>query len=350
MPQTDGYRMPAEWERHAHTFLSWPVRAAMVSPGNYEAVTGAYAAAARAAAAFEPVCVLTNPGEEDAVRARCGGAVSLLAVPHDDAWLRDNGPAFVRNGAGALAGISWRFNAWGEKYHPFAQDDALAMRLLGLLGVPCREQNIVLEGGSVHTDGEGTLLTTAQCLLHPNRNPHLQKEQIESALCAALGVSRVIWLPYGVFGDETDGHVDNVACFAAPGVVLLQTCRDAADPNFAASQANRAALAAARDARGRPLHIIEIEQPPARFENGARLALSYLNFYLVNGGLLLPVFGGEAARTDRAAAETLRAAFPGRRVVTLDGMPLIREGGNIHCITQQMPAGICPLKEGTACD
>ena len=350
MPPANAFHMPAEWEPHARTFLSWPVQKAMIDPARHDAVADAYAAVARAAAVFEPVCVLANPGGEAAVRARCGADVSVLIVPHDDAWLRDNGPTFVRGADGALAGVSWRFNAWGEKYRPFAQDDALAARLLGLLGVPCLPQDIVLEGGSVHTDGEGTLLTTAQCLLHPNRNPRLKKEQIAQTLCGALGVSRVIWLPFGLDGDETDGHVDNVACFAAPGVVLLQVCRDESDPNFARTQANRAALAAARDARGRALRVVEIEQPPLRAENGARLALSYLNFYLVNGGLLLPVFGGAAQRTDRAAAQTLQAAFPGRRVVPLDGLPLIREGGNIHCITQQMPAGICPDKEEAACD
>lgn len=335
----DGYRMPAEWEPHQRTFLSWPEQTSLIHRENHRQTLRAYAQTARAVAACEPVTVIVGPDTGEEARAFCGDAVSYLCIPHNDAWVRDNGPTFVRDAAGRLAGVNWRFNAWGEKYRPFDLDDALAGRLLAALGVPRVDVPIVLEGGSIHTDGEGTLLTTEQCLLSPNRNPSMTKEQITGVLRAALGVSQIIWLRKGVFGDETDGHVDNIACFAAPGTVLLQVCRDAADPNFAASRENRAVLAQARDAKGRPLRVVEIEQPPARFDHGGRLALSYINFYLARGGVILPVFGGDAAETDRLAAETLRAVFPDRAVVPVDGTPLIREGGNVHCITQQMPQG-----------
>lgn len=336
----NGYRMPAEWETHQRTFLSWPVRASLINQENHAQVIRAYAQVARAIAAFEPVTVLVNPETEEEARALCGDGVSLLTLAHDDAWVRDNGPTFVRDAAGGLAGVSWRFNAWGEKYVPYDLDDALAGALLARLGIPCVQAPFVLEGGSIHTDGAGTLLTTEQCLLNPNRNPSLSRAQLEDLLRAHLGVSQIIWLRQGVFGDETDGHVDNIACFAAPSVALLQVCRDPEDPNYAVTQENRDILARAADARGRPLRVVEIEQPPARVEDDGRLALSYINFYLANGGLVLPVFGGDAAETDRKAAETLSALFPGREIVPVDGMPLIREGGNVHCITQQMPAGI----------
>lgn len=334
-----GYHMPAEWETHQRTFLSWPERASLIWKENHKQTIHAYAQVACTIAAFEPVTVIVGPDTEAEARALCGDAVSYIRIAHNDAWVRDNGPTFVRDQAGLLAGVNWRFNAWGEKYMPCDLDDALASRLLTVLGVPCMDVPIVLEGGSIHTDGEGTLLTTEQCLLNSNRNPSMTKEQINDVLKETLGVSAIIWLKNGIFGDETDGHVDNVACFAAPGTVCLQVCRDADDPNFSSSQQNLDVLAHVTDAQGRPLRVIEIEQPPARFDHGERLALSYINFYLVNGGLILPVFGGDAAETDRKAAETLRAAFPARRIVPVDGMPLIQEGGNVHCITQQMPEG-----------
>lgn len=340
MHEYSGYRMPAEWETHQRTFLSWPVRTSLINKENHAQIIRAYAQVAQTIAAFEPVTVLVNSETEEEARALCGDDVSLLTLAHDDAWVRDNGPTFVRGAAGGLAGISWRFNAWGEKYTPYDLDDALAGALLARLGIPCIQAPFVLEGGSIHTDGAGTLLTTEQCLLNPNRNPSLSRGQLEGLLQAHLGVSQIIWLKRGVFGDETDGHVDNIACFAAPGVALLQVCRDPQDPNYVLTQENRDILGRAADARGRPLRVVEIEQPPARVEDGGRLALSYINFYLANGGLILPVFGGDAAETDRKAAETLSALFPERKIVPVDGMPLIREGGNVHCITQQMPAGI----------
>lgn len=342
-----GYHMPAEWDKHQRTFLSWPEKASLIWKENHEQTLRAYAQVACAIAAFEPVSVLVGPDTEAEARTLCGDAVSYIHLAHNDAWVRDNGPTFVRNEAGRLAGVNWRFNAWGEKYLPCDLDNALAGRLLTVLNIPRIDIPIVLEGGSIHTDGEGTLLTTEECLLNPNRNPSMTKEQIADVLKETLGISKIIWLKNGIFGDETDGHVDNVACFAAPGTVCLQVCRDEDDPNFNASQQNLDVLTHAKDAQGRPLRVIEVEQPPAHFDHDERLALSYINFYLVNGGLILPVFGGDAAETDRKAAETMRGVFPDRKIVPVDGMPLIREGGNVHCITQQMPEGI---GEETSCE
>lgn len=328
--------MPAEWECHSRTLISWPVADALVWPKNLDDVRAGYAAVVRAVAAFEPVLLLVNPEDMPMARALCGSDVEYLELPHDDAWLRDNGPTFVCEASGSLRGVAWRFNAWGGKW-PHERDAQVAPRLCEHLGVGCDRADIVLEGGSIHSDGEGTALTTVQCLLHPTRNPGLGRAELEAALLRHIGARRVIWLPDGLEGDHTDGHVDNVACFAAPGVVLLQACDDPGDANAVATARNRVALENARDAAGRHLTVVEITQAPRRAYNGQRLALSYLNFYLVNGGVIAPVFGGDAARQDDAALGTLREMFPGRRVAPVDGMPLVREGGNVHCITQQMP-------------
>jgi agmatine deiminase len=258
-------------------------------------------------------------------------------MPHNDAWCRDNGPTFLKNSNGEIKGINWKFNAWGEKYKPYDLDNEVAPKLLNHLKVPVIDIPIVLEGGSIHVDGEGTLLTTKQCLLNPNRNPGLSRRQIEEEVKDALKVNTIIWLNNGLYGDETDGHVDNIACFAGPGVVLLQTCREKDDPNYDITMENLEILKNAEDAKGRKLSIIEIPQPPVRFYKDIRLTLSYLNFYFVNNGIILPVFGGDAAEADRKAAAVLQEVFPERKIVTVDGMPLIKEGGNVHCITQQMP-------------
>lgn len=330
-------RMPAEWERHERTLIQWPVARSLTHPENRGEVCAGYAAAARAVAAFEPVTVVTE-GDAAAEAARlCGPGGEIFPCPHSDGWARDSCPTVVERD-GSRLGIRWRFNAWGGKYAPCGPDHEAARAVLEHLGLPRLDAPIVLEGGSIHTDGEGTLLTTAQCLLNPNRNPGLSKEELEGVLRRFLGVSKIIWLGRGLDGDETDGHVDNVACFLRPGAVLMQACADRADPNFGITEENREILRSARDARGRALELFELPQPPARFYKGGRLTLSYLNFYLANGGLILPVFGGDAEGTDAAALETLRRLFPERRIVAVDGMKLVREGGNVHCITQQIPA------------
>lgn len=332
--------MPAEWEEHQRSFLEWPVRDSLIWKENEEEVCAGYAEVAKAIAAFEPVTVIVNPGVEQQAARLCGGSVHCLTIPHNDAWVRDNGPTFVRNEEKKLSGISWKFNAWGEKYAPYDLDDKVAGRILEHFRVPCIPVPMVLEGGSIHVDGEGTLLTTEQCLLNRNRNPHMTREQIEEALKTQLNISKVIWLKQGLFGDETDGHVDNVACFAKPGVVVLQACHDPKDPNEAITRENLEILRRTADAKGRALQVVEIPQPPARCYNGERLTLSYLNFYFVNGGIVLPVFGGDAAGADAQAVRILQELFPERKIVTVDGMKLIKEGGNVHCITQQMPKGV----------
>lgn len=197
---------------------------------------------------------------------------------------------------------------------------------------------LVMEGGSIHTDGEGTLITTEECLLNTNRNPELDRADIEEYVRKYTGTESIIWLKRGLSGDETDGHVDNIACFAAPGKVIIQVCDDPQDENFGITQENLRILENAVDAKGRKLEIIQIQQPPRVDYEDSRLTLSYLNFYFVNGGIILPVFGGTASETDKLAEQRLAALFPDRRIRTVNGMAVIGEGGNVHCTTQQMPA------------
>lgn len=339
-PRDLKYRMPAEWAKHERTFMSWPVQDSMVYPENYEEVTAGYAEIITAIAEFEPVTVIVNPDDLERVGARFAGNanVELLPIGHNDAWFRDNGPTFLLNEQDELAGVNWGFNAWGGKYSPWDLDDAVAPQVLKHVGVRQFDAPLVMEGGSIHVDGEGTLLTTEECLLNENRNPELTREQIEAQVKQFVNVDTIIWLNRGLDGDETDGHVDNIACFAAPGKVIIQVCDDPSDANYAITQENLQILRDAVDAKGRKLEIIEIPQPPYREFEGQRLTLSYLNFYFVNDGIVLPVFGGAAEETDRKAEEILAAAFPDRRIRKVNGMAIIAEGGNVHCTTQQMPA------------
>lgn len=345
MKTDKNYMMPAEWEKHECTFMEWPVKESLVWPEDYKEVCSGYAEVAKAISEYEPIVVLVNEDTRDDAAKLCGNQVKQLVIPHNDAWMRDNGPTFVWDDTHQLAGVNWKFNAWGEKYQPYDLDDEVAGKVLDYLHLPKLDVPIVLEGGSIHVDGEGTLITTEQCLLNPNRNPDLSRQQIETILKERLHISSIIWLKNGLFGDETDGHVDNIACFARPGAVILQVCDDPEDPNYLITEENRKILEQAVDATGRKLKIIEIKQPPIRYYKDQRLTLSYLNFYFVNGGIVLPVFGDDAEETDNMAEEVLQSTFPERRIRRVDGMPLIKEGGNVHCITQQMPLGIKEVAE-----
>jgi agmatine deiminase len=340
-PKELKYKMPPEWAPHVRTFVSWPVQDSMCYPENYEIVCEGYAEIILAIAEFEPVIVVVNPAEI-AQMPRCfpEGLVEYLPLAHNDSWLRDNGPTFLVNDLGEVAGINWRFNAWGGKYAPWDLDDQVAPQILRHLGLKCFDSSLVLEGGSIHVDGEGTLLTTEECLLNSNRNRELSKVEIEKELKNYLNVQKVIWLKNGLFGDETDGHIDNIACFAAPGKILMQVCSDPADENYETTRINMEILHKTKDARGRSLEIIPIQQPPRLDYKNKRLTLSYLNFYFVNQGIILPIFGGEAAGTDRLAREILQSVFPTRRIRPIDGMKVIPEGGNVHCLTQQQPLGL----------
>ncbi|HTQ12650.1 MAG TPA: agmatine deiminase family protein [Rhizomicrobium sp.] len=337
-PARDGFSMPAEWAQHVRTWMCWPCRVeAWGGPDGLLRARQAFARVARAISTFEPVVMCAR--HEDAAEARlaCGGKAEIFEVALDDSWARDMGPTFVAGPDGARAGVAWSFNAWGNKYHPYTNDTLLAGRILARAGVTAYMAPLVCEGGAIHSDGAGTLLTTEQCLLNGNRNPNLTPQQIEERLALFTGARRVIWLGEGFSDDETDGHVDNIACFAAPGRAIVGVPRSRAHPDWEPVHEAIRRLKAARDAEGRALEIVEIAQPRhERFDfRGRRLQASYVNFYLPNGGVVLPGFDDPA---DEAARESLAQCFPGRDILQIDALDIVEGGGGIHCITQQEPA------------
>ncbi len=327
--------MPAEWEPHARCWMAWPHRAELWG-ASLSRTQQAYAAVARAIAAFEPVRVIAAPEAVGSAERLCGPGVEVLALPLDDAWLRDTGPAFLVGGDGARAAAAWRFNAWGGKFPRCADDARLAERLCERLGLPLYRSPLHLEGGAVHVDGEGSVLTTESCALNPNRNAGLGRADVERELCAALGASVVLWLPGELDPrDVTDGHVDGLACFARPGLVLMETRTDPSSPRAELLAENRRALRGARDARGRAIEVVELEDAWQAERESDAFCTSYLNFYLANGGVVMPAYGIPADARARALVEK---AFPDRAVVQVDVRPIAIGGGGIHCITQQQPA------------
>ena len=336
-PRAAGLAMPAEWAPHERTLMAWPTRIELWD-GLLEQAKADYAEIARAIAAFEPVLIVAPEGGGAEVRDRCGAVVEVVELPLDDSWIRDSGPIFVVSDDGRRAGVDFRFNGWGGKFLPCDRDDALPRALLAELGIERLAAPMVLEGGSIAVDGEGTLVTTEQCLLNPNRNPDLERGDIERLLGDYLGIEMVIWLPHGLIDDhDTDGHVDNVAAFARPGCVMLQTVSDPASPDHERMSENRERLRASHDARGRELEVIELDVLPTTEVRGRRGSVPYLNFYVANGAVIVPVLGDDPDR-DAGALARIGAALPGREVVPVPGRTLAEGGGGVHCITQQVPA------------
>ncbi len=326
--------MPAEWEPHARCLMAWPARAELWGAELGRAERD-YATIARAIAAREPVLMLARAEARERARTLCGDGVEVAVAELDDSWLRDTGPIFVRAGDGALLGVDFDFNGWGEKYVPYAADAGLARRVLELVGVPRVEAGFVLEGGAIGVDGEGTLVTTESVLLHPSRNPGLTRSELERLLAEHLGADVVIWLSGGLAEDrDTDGHVDNVCHFLGPGRVIVQTASDPASPNHATCVENLRRLRAARDVRGRPLEVVEMPYLPYLPACDPPVAAPYLNLYLAGDAVIVPVTG---APTDAAALDLLGEAYADREVVAVPGATLARGGGGVHCITQQQP-------------
>ncbi|WP_424217073.1 agmatine deiminase family protein (plasmid) [Streptomyces sp. BI20] len=331
------YRMPAEWAPHEGCLMGWPTREELwgeVLPAAKEE----YAEVARAIAAFEPVTMVAPPGHGADARAHCGDGVTVIELPIDDSWFRDSAPLFVLDAEGRRAGADFRFNAWGRKHSPWDADDRISALLLDHLGIERHPSAMVLEGGAITVDGEGTLITTEQCLLHPNRNPDLGRAEIEAELRARLGVTKIIWLPYGGLLDtETDGHVDGVCAFTAPGTVIVSLPADPDHPDHARMRANRAVLAASTDAAGRPLRIVEVPQTAFVDLAGQEVEVSYLNHYLADGAVVVPVAG---VPEDKEALAVIAEAYPGREVVGVRARALAYGGGGVHCITQQVPRAL----------
>jgi agmatine deiminase len=336
-PRVDGFTMPAEFDTHQATWMSWPTNRSLWD-GHLDAARDEWAATARAVAAFEPLVMVCNAGEASDVRRRCGDGVEPLELPIDDSWLRDNGPIFVRNEQGEVALVHFGFNSWGEKYLPYDKDARLPELLASHFGIRRYRAPFVLEGGSFFVDGGGTLLTTEQCLLHPNRNPSMAREEIEDGLRSFLGVDTVIWLPHGLVEDrDTDGHIDGLAQLVRPGVVMLAVAAGDDDPNAPRFAEDRATLESARDAAGRSYEVLDGPVNSwATVEGVGPIVIPYMNHYLANGAVVVPIAGGPE---DEPALELLGKAYPDREIVGVPGAMISHGGGGPHCITQQVPAG-----------
>lgn len=345
--------MPAEFEPHAGCWLLWPERPD-VWPERAKFAQSAFAQVATAIARFESVTVGVSRTQYQNARAMLPSNIRVIELSADDAWLRDSGPTFVKNAQGLLRGVHWEFNAWGGAYSNWEQDRLVAQKILDLEHIDRYKADFVLEGGSIHVDGEGTLITTSQCLLNPNRNPRLSQSEIEDHLKAYLNVEKVIWLNRGVYNDETSGHVDNLCCFVRPGVVALTWTDDSRDPQYEISTEAYEQLSRETDAKGRqleihrihqpgPLHTTEAESKSIEFVEGTlfrppgtRLPASYINFYIANGGIIVPTFNDPH---DSEALKTLQYLFPEREIIGIYARDILLGGGNIHCITQQQPTG-----------
>jgi agmatine deiminase len=356
-PRRDGYRMPGEFEPHDGCWMLWPER-----PDNWrlggKPAQRAFVAVAAAIAGSERVTVGVSAAQFANARRLLPPPVRVVEISSNDAWMRDVGPTFVVNGRGGVRGVDWIFNAWGGLdgglYFPWDRDDAVAQKVLEIEGRDRYRAPFVLEGGAIHVDGQGTLITTEECLLNRNRNPHLSRDDLERLLARYLGIETVVWLGQGVYLDETDGHVDNLCAFTKPGEIVLTWTDDRRDPQYEVSRDAYERLMQARDARGRRFKVHKIVQPgPLQMtkaeaegvdaaqgtqprQAGARLAGSYVNFYIGTRRVVVPLLD---PKRDGAALRKLKSLFPGREVVGVSGREILLGGGNIHCITQQVPRG-----------
>ena len=331
-PRQDGFRMPAEWEPHETCLMEWPtITRRAFWADRFDEAKHDYAEVANAIAAFEPVVMVCDPAQEAEARQRCAEDVEVLPLPIDDSWMRDNGPIFVRDADGRVALVHFGFNAWGEKFAPWDHDAEVPRHVASHLGMRRYEAPFVLEGGSFFVDGEGTLLTTEQCLLNPNRNPTWSRERLEQGLRDFVGVETIVWLGKGHSSDrDTDGHIDGIAIYVEPATVALLAPEDPEDPDHASGRENAERLRSARDARGRTFEVIPFETTPAG-------VVPYLNVYLANGGAIVPVAGRPE---DHEALERIAKLLPDREVVAVSGNCLTYGGGGPHCITQQRPVGV----------
>lgn len=361
IPKNDGYHMPGEFERHRGCIMIWPERPGSWPSGAVEA-RRAFKAVIEAIAQSEEVFVAVSPRVVESAERMLSGLenVRIFQLDSDDAWARDVGPTFVKGKDGSIRAVNWEFNAWGGEYNGlyahWEKDNAFAKAFADMEGYAVYDAApFVLEGGSIHSDGEGTIMVTESCLLSKGRNPELTKEEIEERLKNYLGAEKILWLPCGIYNDETDEHVDNVCAFVKPGEVVLAWTDNEADPQYAMSKADLDYLENVTDAKGRKLIIhrlpipdkpvcvqakdlegYEFEEGEDTREEGERLAASYVNFYISNGAVVMPAFGSENAESDKRAADILQKLYPERKVICIDARAILLGGGNIHCITQQI--------------
>ncbi|WP_416175454.1 agmatine deiminase [Clostridium sp.] len=354
-PKQDGYRMPGEFEKHSKTWMLWPER-----PDNWrdgaKPAQKAYSEVAKAISQFEPVTMCVSKEQYANCREQLPPEIRVVEIASNDSWIRDCGPTFVINDKGGIRGCDWEFNAWGGLvdglYFPWDQDDLVARKVCEIEGIDTyRTPGFVLEGGSFHVDGEGTVLTTEMCLLSQGRNPHMSREQIEKKLCDYLNCEKVLWVKDGIDPEETNGHIDDVACFVAPGEVACIYTEDKQNPFYKEAQEAYKTLCEATDAKGRKLkvHKLCLPKKPVTIsgdfaidsiegtmprEDGDICIASYMNFLIVNGGVIVPQYEDE---NDALALKQVQAMFPDRKVVGVNTREVVYGGGNIHCITQQQP-------------
>jgi agmatine deiminase len=339
-PAALGYRMPAEWEPHIATWLSWPRREGISFPDSFDRVTPALRTMVEALIESEQVCInVCNDAHEAEARQVLQGSpmerISFHMIPTNESWCRDHGPIFLtRNVDPKLAIVDWDYNAWGNKYSPFDLDEVVPTRVADILKVPIFYPRMILEGGSIEVNGTGALLTTESCLLNPNRNPQLCRGEIEQRLRDYLEVREIFWLGDGIAGDDTDGHIDDLARFVSEHTVVTVVEEDRGDENYEALQENLARL---REMKidNRKIDIISLPMPREIVREGLRLPASYANFYIANSCVLVPTFADPA---DEPALSILRKVFPDRRVIGIDCRELIWGLGTFHCLTQQQPA------------
>ncbi len=333
--------MPAEWEPHEATWIGWPHNKGHW-PGKYDFIPATFAAIIAALAMSEKVYLTVNDQqmEEEArlmlsmLPVQVLNQLTFFHIPTDASWSRDHGPIFVYDEKQKLTLLNFTFNAWGEKYHPFDRDNAVPEQIAKKLRLPLVTPHMVLEGGSIDVNGAGSLLTTEQCLLNPNRNPSMSKEQIEEHLKNYLGISQVLWLNEGIVGDDTDGHVDDLARFVSTNTIVTVLESNPNDENYAILQENYARLKQMKNLNGEPFELITLPMPEPVYFNNQRLPASYANFYIANSVVLVPIFN---CSQDAEALRTLRTLFPQHRVVSIDCVDLVWGLGTIHCSTQQQP-------------
>ncbi len=354
-PRQDGFRMPGEHEPHAEIWMAWPERTDNWRYGGKPA-QDVFVNVAKAIADVTPVTMAVSAAQYDNARNQLPEHIRVIEMSTDDSWMRDIGPSYVVNDKGERRGVDWEFNAWGGLvdglYFPWNRDDQVARKICEINHDGHYRAPIVLEGGSIHVDGEGTLYTTEECLLHPSRNPDLSKEEIEEVLKEHLSIEKVIWIPRGLYNDETNGHVDNLIHVARPGEVILSWCDDENDPQYEISQEAFKVLSEATDAKGRQLKIHKMHIPGPLYiredeaggidacegmerNAGERLAGSYANFLITNKHIILPLLD---PAYDDAAKALLQDIFPDYKVIGVEARETLLGGGNIHCITQQVPA------------
>lgn len=354
-PKQDGFRMPGEFEPQKQVFMLWPERQDNWRNGAKPAQE-AYANVAKAISGFEPVTMCVSKEQYANCRSRLPEEIRLVEMASNDSWIRDCGPTFIKNEAGKIRAVDWTFNAWGGLvdglYFPWDADDAVAQKVCEIEGVDSyRTEGFVLEGGSFHIDGEGTVMTTEMCLLSEGRNPSMSKEEIGHMLCEYLNCEKVIWVTDGIDPEETNGHIDDVACFVRPGEAACIYTEDQANPFYEAAKRAYEQLCEAVDAKGRKLkvHKLCLPKKPTLLAGSATIdqvegtipredrdicIASYMNFLIVNGGVIVPQYGDE---NDGLALKQIQEMFPERRVVGVQTKEVVYGGGNIHCITQQQP-------------